>query len=486
MSLRNNTVYNLLGSVVPAAMALVTIPLLLDKVGEVRFGVLALVWLLLGHFAVFDLGLSRATANRIARLAPHDLPARRQVFWTSLWLNLCCGTVGALILLVAAEPLMGYVLSSADAVRQEVSHSLPWIAAAVPLTAIGGMLAGALEGRERFAAVNGLQAAGAAATHAAPVVAAYAVGTELDVLIAALVLARTGSVLMLLAANLRVVVPGRPCIPQLTHMRELFRYGAWISVSALLVPFFMTLDKFMIGAMLGAGMVAYYAVPDQLVRRISVLPMAFGRSMFPRVSALDGAASYELSLRYARVLVAVVTPVVATCSVAMNPFLSVWIDPGFAELATGPGVVLAAGIWLNGIAMVPYSYLQGTGRPDITAKCHLLEILPHVIALWLSIRFFGAVGAAAAMLAVTALDSGLLMALARMSVWRATYFWQGAAWIVAACAVGLGNYDVDRWRYGAAVAIVCGAIAWALRLSPELAGTTSAWLRRAPVPRREA
>jgi O-antigen/teichoic acid export membrane protein len=169
----------------------------------------------------------------------------------------------------------------------------------------------------------------------------------------------------------------------------------------------------------------------------------------------------------------------------MNPFLSLWIDPDFAALASGPGVVLAAGIWLNGIAMIPYSYLQGTGRPDVTAKCHLLEILPHAIVLWICIRLFGAVGAAAAMLAVTILDTSLLMAFARMRIWRTMYFWQGAAWIVAACAVGFGSYAADRWRYAAAFMIVGGAVAWAFRLSPELGSMTVTLLRRVPVPRRE-
>ena len=486
MSLRTNTVYNLLGSVAPATAALVTIPLLLAKIGEVRFGVLALAWLLVGHFVVFDFGLSRATANRIARLAPNDLLARQQVFWTSLWLNLCFGAVGALALWVAADPLTAYVFGPDEATRREVGDSMVWIAAAVPLTTIGGMLAGALEGAERFGVVNGLQAAGAVTVQSAPVIAAYAVAVELNILVASLVLARAFSVLLLLAANLRIIVPGKPCTPQLSQARELSRYGVWVSVSALIVPFFMTLDKFMIGAMLGAATVASYTIPDQLVRRISVLPVAFGRSIFPRVSALDAVASRELSLRSTRVLVAVVTPIVVVCSALMNLFLSLWIDPAFAESATGPGVLLAAGIWLNSIAMIPYSYLQGTGAPNVTARCHLLEILPHMVMLWMGIRFFGIVGAAAAMLAITALDTGLLMGFARMHLWRMVYFWQGAAWVLAACAVGFGDYDASPWRYGAAPAIICGAIVWAFRLSPELGSMTATLVHRICVPRREA
>ena len=481
MSLRNNTLHNLLGGIAPTVVALVTIPLLLAKIGDVRFGVLALVWLLLGHFGVFDFGLSRATANRIARLPKDDVGGRRAVFWTSLWMNLFFGALGAVCLYAVAEPLMVHVFKVGAATRVEVLIALGWVAAAVPLATVTGVLGGALDGVERFDVANTLQALGAMIVQVAPVVAAYTVSSELDVLIPASVLGRLSGVLLLFVANLRIVAPGPPLPADRQRVRELFGFGAWISVSALIVPFFLTLDKFMIGATLGAAAVTYYSVPDQLVRRISVLPVALGRSMFSRISAVDSSNSVELSLRSSRVLTSALTPLVALLITAMHPFLSLWITPEFAKVATGPGILLAAGIWLSSLAMIPSVYLQASGRPDVPAKCHLLEILPHVAILWLCVRYFGAIGAAAAMLAVTILDAVLLMVFARMRLWRMGYFWQAAAWIAASGAIGSGDYSIAAWRYGAAVAVVAAAAVWAVRTAPELAGMAAAFLRRVPV-----
>jgi O-antigen/teichoic acid export membrane protein len=474
LSLRRNTLYNLLGSLAPVAVALVTIPLLLTRVGEARFGILALVWLILGHFAVFDFGLSRATANRIAKAPRADLAATRSVFWTSLWINLGCGVLGALVLFMTAEPMLVHFFHVSDATRVEALGAMPWIAAAVPLATLAGVLAGALEGRERFDVVNAMQGFGAVITQAAPLAAAYAISTEVDTLIAASVLGRVLSVALLLLANLRLVAPGMPAAPARQHARELFGYGAWISVSALIVPFFITLDKFVVAAVLGAAAVAYYSVPDQVVRRVSTFPVAITRSIFPRLSMSAQADSRELSERAARVVVCLVTPIVAGLAAAMYPFLAVWIDPDFAARARVPGVILAAGIWLNSAAMIPSIYLQASGRPDATAKCHLIEIVPHVLVLWLCVRAFGAAGAAAAMVFVTALDAFLLMRYARMSFWRANYFWQGALWIAGACAFGLWSSAVSLTSVGGAVAIAAGAAVWAAATGPELRAVAGA------------
>lgn len=467
-----------MGSFAPAAAALVAIPLLLESIGDERFGVLALAWLVLGHFAVFDFGLSRATANRVARLAHDDRQGARTVLWTSLWMNLAFGLLGAILLYWLAEPFLTHVAGLSETSRAEALAAAGWIAAAVPLASLVGVLAGALDGREQFSVVNAIQGAGAVAVQLAPLVAAYLVSKDLDVLIGAAVLARACTMVLLLFANLRLVAPFAPCRADLQEARALFGYGAWMSISALIMPFFVTLDKFIVGAVLGAAAVAYYSVPDQIVRRVSAFPAAIARSLFPRLAALDEAGSRELSMKSARIVAGVVTPIVVLLIVVLAPFLTLWIDAGFAARATTAGVVLAAGIWLNSLAMVPSVFLQATGRPDATAKCHLIEIAPHVVILWASVAWFGATGAALAMLIVTALDACLLMAYARMPLWSASYFWQGAAWIAVASAAGLWFDAMDPWRYAVALATVGGCVLWATRLAPELIGFAADALNR--------
>src|SRR3989454_503657 len=71
-----HTLYNILGQALPLAVGLVAIPIMTRSLGDTRFGLLALMWAIIGYFSLLDLGLGRATTKFVAEaLARQD--ARR-------------------------------------------------------------------------------------------------------------------------------------------------------------------------------------------------------------------------------------------------------------------------------------------------------------------------------------------------------------------------------------------------------------------------
>ena len=81
-SISGNASLNLLGSILPMVITLLTIPPYLRLIGDVRFGVLALVWVFLSYFGLFDMGLGRGTAKYIAELRGRA-DSSEGLFWTA-------------------------------------------------------------------------------------------------------------------------------------------------------------------------------------------------------------------------------------------------------------------------------------------------------------------------------------------------------------------------------------------------------------------
>jgi O-antigen/teichoic acid export membrane protein len=479
MSVSRNTLYNVAGAAVPVGLGLVAVPLYLSRVGESRYGVLAVVWLLLGYFGLFDLGLSRATANKIARL--HDAPAteREEVFWTACLLNAALGSLGGLTLWLIGGPLLGQWFKMAPGLHQEALAALPWIAAAVPVATISAVLSGALEGRQRFAVVNIIQAAGTISFQAIPLAAAYLISPTLQVVVPVAVIVRIVSVLPLsLAVRAALPARGRPLV-RVERIRQLLTYGIWVTVTNLVGPLLDALDRVLIGVVLGAPEVAYYAVPFGLMTRTQVLARALARTLFPYLSADTIQQARTRVLDSLITLGAVMLPMAVLGMFLLHPFLTLWMGARFAARAAPVGEALLCGMWLNGLASVPFAMLQAQGRPDIVAKFHLLELAPFLACLWYGLHRFGLVGAAAAWALRVAIDAILLIRAAGIGREAAKCLIPGVALVLCAwLSVRALIEPFDYAKIFVSVALTIASGAWSIYTSARVRQSMMSMLPR--------
>jgi O-antigen/teichoic acid export membrane protein len=464
MSLKRNTVYNLGGSIAPVFISLATVPVYLHLIGDARYGVLAIVWLFLGYFGLFDPGITRAASFHIARLhRPDDAKERESVFWTALIVNLGFGVAGGIILYVAARPIFMSAFKMPETMRGEVIASLPWLAASVPLSIVTGVLGGALQAREWFGTFNMINVANAAFTQLVPLAVAYWHGPDLTWLIPAVLITRAVGVIPSFVALASAVPLGRGGGCDRSKLRSLFSYGGWITVTNVLTPLLTTIDRMLIGTMLSAEAVTFYTVPFNLVSRGSVVPGALANSLFPMMSRSSPEDSAQLASEAVAALAAVTTPMIVLAAAVFPIFMRIWVGRSFAEHAAPIGVVLLAGIWVNGLAYVPYGHLQASGRPDIVAKFHAIEVIPFLGILWLGLHSFGLIGAAYAWTLRTTVDALLLF-----KVGGSIPHWQRllpGVLIVVAAAV-LSPTSAMSARMLAETVLLIVATVWSWTLSP--------------------
>ena len=448
MSVSRHTSYNLIGSIIPLLGSLVTVPIYVHLIGPARYGVLAIAWLLLGYFGLFDLGLGRATSFRISALREGSAEERANTFWAAIVVNLGMGIVGAAILWLGADYFFAHLFKVDAALRPEIMASVPLLALSVPVATLSGVLTGALQGREQFLQTNIISVVSAALFQLLPLWVVWQMGPNLVQVLSAAVLAKILTMAALALGCHVSLTRGQPIRLDRREAPLLLKYGGWVTLTSLFGPMLVIVDRFVIGAVLGAVAVAVYTIPYQLAKQIQILPSALTNALFPKISAAtaDEQAAYSRNATFA--LASLISLPVLGAIFLIEPALQLWVGNSIGGQAAPVGRILLVGFWANAFAMIPYTGLQASGRPDLVTKVLLIEIPPYFLLLYLGLTYFGVPGAALALAARSVIDYGLLS-------WAAKKGFSGWLLLTAnltlltAGAFFAGRVTINDWRWWA-------------------------------------
>ncbi|MES2949236.1 MAG: flippase [Pseudomonadota bacterium] len=413
MSLKRNALWNLAGTIVPMGAALALIPYILNRLGSETFGVLTLIWGLIGYFSVFDLGVGRALTVQLSRLGVNDQAVEiRSLLRAGVLLACAAGMLGMALVWLIAPYLASHWLKISPALQDESRLAFSLAAIGVFPTTLASGLRGALEGLDRFAESNLNRILLGALMFILPAWAIYAHGPDLATIVMYLLGGRflaVAAMAMQLRAHLFVGGLGFAK----GHVHALWNYGLWVSVTGIVGPLMVYGDRFFVSAMVGADQLSLYAIPQDVLLRLLLIPAALTGALLPKLAAMDVA---EVTGVYRQTYNRVGWAMLGVCLLAAAlayPVLALWITPEFARSALPVSLVLCIGVWMNSLAAVPYTLLHAKGNPRLTAIFHVVELVLYLLALWILSAQFGLVGAALAWVARVALDWLLLHFAAR-------------------------------------------------------------------------
>ena len=413
--LARNTLWNLLGQGAPLLVAVFTIPPLIHGLGLERFGVLTLIWMVIGYFSLFDLGIGRALTQLVAeRLGADDENGIPSLVWTAMLLMLGLGLAGAVALAALSPLLVKSTLKIPDWLQDDVLSACYVLAVAIPLVVSTAGLVGVLAAKQRFDLVNKLRIPMGLYTFLAPLVMLYFSTALFDIALA-LTVGRLVFFAAYLSACLKVMPKLRRPAIDLSTVRPLFRFGAWMTVSNVVGPLMVYLDRFVIGTLISMAAVAYYVTPYEVVTKLWIVPTAIVAVLFPAFSSSYVAAparAAEFFGRGTRYVILIMFPITLVIVLFARQGLSIWLGPVFAGKSVAVLQWLAVGVFINSVSQVPFSLIQGVGRPDITAKLHLLEAPFYFLLLWWLLKIWGIEGAAIAWTVRILLDTAFLFPVA--------------------------------------------------------------------------
>lgn len=407
-----NSFLNLVGFTIPLLAGLVSVPIITRELGPARFGLLSLAFAILEYSTLFDLGLGAATTREVsASLAKSDENVSVLISG-SIVSQMLLGSVGALILMAIAPLLVDHVFVIPPDIRNEAVSVFRILALMTPPTLLLLSLRGVLEAAQRFDLSNAVRVPSSVMTFVIPAIAASA-GYSLPAIVAMLLIARVAIVIVMVFV-VQKTIPSLKWKLKLDWpaLKPLFLFGGWMSVSNVVSPLLVYLDRFMLGSLIGLTAVGYYTAPFDGVMRLLILPASLMGAVFPSVSAMSAIGDHT-SVK--RIFSKAVAKTLLICSgpalilaIAGPLLLRLWLGPVFAEHGATAIRILAVGVFINALAHVPSGIITAMGRPDVVARFHIFELFIHVPAAWLLITHFGVAGAAAAWTFRVTVDAALL------------------------------------------------------------------------------
>ena len=426
-----------------AVMGLIAVPLLVDRLGTAKFGVLALAWVVIGYASALDLGLGRAltklTAERLGAGRADEIPG---LFWTALAMLASIGIVTGALIVGLSGVLTNSVFSIEQSLSAEAHATFILLGCSVPFVLLSTALAGNLEAHQRFDLTNGIAVPLSFLSYFGPVAIALFT-TNLAVVVSAVCASRVAATVIYLYLCLEVDPLLRAKRFADRHLvSPLIRYGGWVSVAAVASGVMLSLDRFVIGATVSAVAVAFYATPYEASKQMLLVSSALASVLFPGFAANvghDQARTEMLFSRGVRATFVGLFPLALIASVLAYEILEVWINSEFAQNGGPVLQLLPIGILINGLAFVAFALIQSI-RPDVLAKVSSAELPLYLGLLWVLLNADGIRGAAIAFTLRTFADTTILYFFTkRLGLVRTPVLLSAARMAVAGLvAIGIG------------------------------------------------
>jgi O-antigen/teichoic acid export membrane protein len=415
-----NTAYNLLGYGIPIIVAVVVIPQLIKGLGEERFGILNLVWIVIGYFSFFDFGIGRTLTKIVAeKIGSNQLDEIPSIFWTSFFIMLVVSIIASLLLIILTPILVSDVFIISEYLQQESLSTFYLLSISIPIVTTTAGLRGVLEAYQDFGVINVIRILLGVLTFLGPLVSLIFINSMFWIVIVLIVI-RIGVWILYLLQCFKI----NPAINKEIKfspglISPILKLGGWITVANLIAPFMIFSDRFLIGALVSATAVTYYATPYEVVTKLLLIPGALVVVLFPVFSASynnNPEFSKKLFKSGTKFIFLILYPAILLIVTFSFEGIELWLGIKFAENSSLVLQLLAVGVLLNSLAAVPFNFFQGIGKPNVPALVNLVELPFYLVTIWLVIKQWGINGAALIWLIRIVIDTVILFFIAQKEV----------------------------------------------------------------------
>ena len=378
-------------------VSLVTLPILVHGLGVAAFG----LWVVLqtfsaitGWFSLADLGVGVATTRSVATQAStEDTNNVAMTISTGLSVFAAMGLLWATLFGLIAPWVLPRLFHAPPALVREFRLAIVLFAAQLFSDLVTEGAEACLEGLQRVDLSRAVDAARRSVVAVAVSVAALVTGSLVSVAAASLVASLAGTIIGLTLLWNHTPRQGRH--PRWDEGLALLRQGRTVAVIRPLGVIQRTMDRVIVGVILGPSAVAVVEVATQVLNGADAVLSASSYAVFPSASWLHAREDKAMLRR----LFAIGTKysVFATwCICALligvaDPFVRVWVGPRFF-LAPELIVVALIGEMIAAPGQVGSQLLLGAGRAPAILRAAGVALLVNLLASVVLVETVGTVG----------------------------------------------------------------------------------------------
>lgn len=396
-SIAKNTMYNLLGYGIPLLVAIVIIPVLIKGLGDERFGILILAWIVIGYFSFFDFGIGRGLtkviSEKIGSNRKEEIP---DIFWTSFFLMLAISSFVAIVLILIMPSIVG-IFNISSNMQSEALMTFYALAVSIPIVSTTAGLRGVLEAYQKFGSINKIRVFLGIFTFLGPLLVLFIINSLFWIVIVMIFIRVLVWILYLLQCFKINDSIKNKVVFKFSAIKPVLRFSMWITIANIVGPIIVYSDRILIGALISAAAITYYATPYEIVTKLLLIPGALTGVLFPVFSASffsNPDISIKILLKGIKVIFLTIYPVVLLIVIFSTEGMRLWLGEEFAVNSSLILQFLSIGVLMNCLSSIPNNFFQGTGKPYIPAIIMLVELPFYLLTMWFAIDISGIKGAA--------------------------------------------------------------------------------------------
>lgn len=391
MSLIRNSIWNFSGYIIPMFVALPALGYIARVLGAERFGIFTLCTAIVGYASIFDAGLTRAVIREISFFR-NNASEKNNIIATSNLAILFMGFVGTFFLYFSSTSLVN-LLNVSIIYKNDTILSFKILSITIPIFLMNQIWVSYLEGEENFLNINLQRCISSSLIAGLPAIFIL-LEPSLTYAMLGLVLGRCFSLALAYICARKLIIAAGFKI-HLVTLKRLLKFGGWITVSNILSPVMSYFDRFILSNLQGASMVSLYTAPSEIVNRLTNIPWALARALFPKLSSTELIKERKKNELSAYLILSIIClPGIIIGITFSHFFLEIWLGVNYADKSAFILQVLLVGFVFNSFAQVPFASIQASGKAKVTALVHCIELVPYLIGLYWMIKNFGVVGVA--------------------------------------------------------------------------------------------